>query len=193
MFMQPNLPLPVSQRQPVSVGPSGYRIWMASELKRVLRQNVRALIEKTSGPLKPHESGVTRLLKLGISNGNAQRLLDEDSTVSFQTVEQAAAAFKVKPWDLMSPQMQIAEMPFRDLDVFEGQLVTLFRKLDADDRHEHLIDLNNKVSQKDVAASPHNPFNRRFHSIGHDPERRSATRIDERVPAPVPDRKRGNE
>jgi hypothetical protein len=162
---------------------------MASELKRVLRANVRALIEKTSGPLKPNESGVTRLLKLGISNGNAQRLLDEDSTVSFPTLEQVAAVFRIKPWDLVSPTLKVSEMPFRDLDVFEGQLITLYRKLGPQERDDHLMALNKKVAEGEGGTSA-NPFNRRVDVLGHQPERRSATRIDERNHLPSV-RKRG--
>lgn len=191
MLITSKLPHSVRLGQPISVGDSGYRIWMASELKRVLRSNLRALIEKTSGPLKPNESGVTRLLKLGISNGNAQRLLDEDSTVSFPTLEQVAAAFRVKPWDLVSPAMKVSEMPFRDLDVFEGQLITLYRKLSPQERDDHLMALNDRVSEGEDGTAA-NPFNRRVDALGHVPERRSATRIDERNNMPGI-RKRGQQ
>lgn len=151
-------------------------------MKRAVRENVRALIEKTGGKLKPGQSGVTRLLKLGISNGNAQRLLDEESTVSFETLEKVADAFKVNPWDLVTPGMSMSTIPFRDLDVFEAQLVTMYRQLSHDRQHEVLIDLSDEVNHGSEVASAQNPF--------AGVERRSAMRFENKAPANLPERRK---
>ena len=66
--------------------------------------------------------------------------------------------------------------PFRDLNAFEAQLVTLFRRLPNDDeRHEYLVLLNKAVDKEGAPASVLNPWasGRRKENVVVDFERRS--------------------
>jgi DNA-binding Xre family transcriptional regulator len=153
---------------------------MTSESKRLLRTNVRALLVKLGGDLRSNESGVTRLVNLGIANGTAQRILDETTDVRLGTLDELAEKFNVRPEDLISPaRAEPSTMPFRDLDPFEAQLVTLFRSLaDDDERHHVLVELNQRTASA-PAPSVANPWaskERRIEDVGHVPNRR-ATRV----------------
>lgn len=67
-------------------------------------------------------------------------------------------------------------MPFRDLNAFEAQLITLFRALSPDEQHDHLVELNKRVDKTNGdAASPLNPFagkDRRTKNVPVEVERR---------------------
>lgn len=71
-----------------------------------------------------------------------------------------------------------AHLPFRDLNAFEVQLVTLFRQLPSDEERQHaLIELNHRLNATAASApSVANPWaganNRRKSDLGHTPERR---------------------
>lgn len=165
---------------------------MVSDLKRIVRENVLQLIQKTAGPLKPRESGVTRLVALGIPNGTAQRILDDVSDVRLETVEQLAAALKVAPASLLAPGAQAPTLLFRDLNSFEGMLLNLFRELPHDnDRHLAIVELNQRrdaAREREqlaagAASTPDsgNPYagkrNRRENTLGHNPERRTEQQL----------------
>jgi hypothetical protein len=154
MLMTCRLPLSVSTCQPLSVGLQSYRIRMASDTKNVVRENVRALLKKRGGEFKPKESGVSRLMSLGIANGTAQRILDEDSDYRLETLDQVAAALRVSVRDLITPGMSTEALPFRDLDPFESQLVTLFRRLPSDQHREQHLALLSKSIDKEIAPIP---------------------------------------
>lgn len=165
---------------------------MVSDLKKIVRDNALRLIKKATGPLKPNESGVTRLVALGMTNGTAQRILDDITDMRLETVEQLAAALKVTPIALMTPDAQAPAMLFRDLDSFEGMLLTLFRELPNDsDRHSAIVELNQRRDlarererlKAGAAAAPDsgNPYagknNRREVVLGRTPERRNVDRL----------------
>lgn len=65
---------------------------MADDLKIILRQNVRALLGLQDG-----ESGVSKLIKLGLSNGNAQRILGGETSVGLDVLAQLADALHLQP------------------------------------------------------------------------------------------------
>lgn len=161
---------------------------MDPEVKKIIRTNVLALIEKQQGALGPRESsGVSRLMKLGMSNGVAQRILDDESDVYLGSLLQLAIALRVKVWELLTPGLQSVSMPFRNLDAFEAQLMSLYRQLPEDQQHEFLHDLSVAVDATRPKAAPsvQNPFpgvNRRVHILGHDPERRTPEIKDGRAP-----------
>lgn len=167
---------------------------MDATVKKIIRDNVLALVERQSGPLGPRESsGVSRLLKLGISNGVAQRILDDSSDVYLSSLLDLANALRVKVWEILTPGLQSSSMPFRNLDAFEAQLMSLYRQLSEDQQQEFLIDLNNAANKGKTQASAQNPYpdappNRRLQILGHVPERRSQTQInDGHAPAmPMP-------
>jgi hypothetical protein len=158
---------------------------MVSEMKKVVRENALKLIQQSTGALKPRESGVTRLTALGIPNGTAQRVLDDTSDLRLETVEQLAAALKVKPWELMTPGLEAPAMLFRDLNPFEVMLLNLFRDLpDEDERHSAIVDMNQRRDRARFSSAPAadagNPYagsqNRREVILGRIPERRTPDR-----------------
>lgn len=164
---------------------------MEATVKKIIRDNVLALVERQSGPLGPRESsGVSRLMKLGISNGVAQRILDESSDVYLGSLLDLANALRVKVWELLTPGLQSSSMPFRNLDAFEAQLMSLYRQLPEDQQQEFLIELNKAANKaKPQAPAPHPDVqpNRRLQVLGHVTERRRATQIHDghapRMPA----------
>lgn len=163
---------------------------MDADVKKIIRTNVLTLVERQQGPLGPRESsGVSRLMRLGISNGVAQRLLDESSDVYLSSLVDLATALRIKVWELLTPGLQSSSMPFRNLDAFEAQLMSLYRQLPEDQQHEFLVELSHAVDAAKPGAAPsaQNPFpfvvSRRVHDKGHQPERRTPTHIvDVNVP-----------
>lgn len=69
-----------------------------------------------------------------------------------------------------------ARLPFADLNGFEGQLMTLFRRLTPDQQHEVLVEVNKLADGGSNAPSPSNPFPARYAG----PERR-VSRVGERA------------
>lgn len=149
---------------------------MTSESKRLLQSNVRALLERKGGKLGAKETGVTRLVNLGISQGTAQRVFDSaDSRLS--TLDEVAAALGVSIGELMSPAVPGAQtLPYRDLDAFEAQLVTFFRQLPSDtERNELLVALSQRpTTLAPPAAGSWVESGRRVKDVGNIPERRKA-------------------
>jgi transcriptional regulator with XRE-family HTH domain len=85
-------------------------------LKQVLRQNVLKFLSE-DGPLRPRESGVQRLVKLGIPNGTAQRVLGAEASVGLDVLEQIAKALGVAPWRLLRPLAEpVAQRSGTDAD-----------------------------------------------------------------------------
>ena len=59
---------------------------------------------------------------------------------------------------------ETASLPFRDLNVFEGQCITFLRQLKPDTQHQVVIALNKMVAQERSAANPY-PDKRRNRSL----------------------------
>lgn len=79
--MTPRLPDSVKHGQPHSVRLGRHHQWVTENLKSVLRDNLRALLG-----LAPGKSGVSALIKLGLSNGNAQRALGGETSVGLDVI-----------------------------------------------------------------------------------------------------------
>lgn len=92
--------------QPDSVVAAQYRRRMAENLKVVVRDNVRTLLG-----LKPRESGVQRLIDLGISNGNAQRVLKGETSIGIDLLAQLAKVLDVQPWQLCVRHLDPENLP----------------------------------------------------------------------------------
>lgn len=107
--MSTNLPRSVSFGQPESVVRAGYRPPMEKTAKQVLRENVLELLQKDA-KLVGKETGVTRLVKLGLSNGNAQRVLDS-SEVGTERLDQLARVFGLSAWQLLVPGLDPKQPP----------------------------------------------------------------------------------
>jgi hypothetical protein len=85
---------------------------MGLEIKKTVRLNVLSLLKfQAGGELPEGESGVTRLKKLGVSQGNAQRTLDEESDLRLATLDQLAKGFRLKPWQLLVPHLDPRALP----------------------------------------------------------------------------------
>ncbi len=92
--------------QPNSVEKLSYRSKVADDLKITLRDNVRALLG-----LQPGESGVSRLIDLGIPNGNAQRVLGGTTSIGLDSLADLATALSVQPWQLCVPGLDPERLP----------------------------------------------------------------------------------
>jgi hypothetical protein len=79
--------------------------------KKVVTANVRRLLEHRGGKLPEGQSGVSRLKALGVSHGNAQRALSDDEGMRLATLDEIAAAFKMKPWQLLVPNVNPKALP----------------------------------------------------------------------------------
>lgn len=102
MLMDRILPLSVISRQPLSVTELTYRYRMESQSKKTMRANVLALLGRVK-PLRSDETGVSRLLQAGLSNGNAQRVLAADQDIYMTRLDEVARALRVEPWQLLVP------------------------------------------------------------------------------------------
>jgi hypothetical protein len=147
---------------------------MASETKRALRANVRALLVKLTGELRAHETGVSRLVALGIAQGTSQRILD-DTDIRLSTIDEAAAKLGVSPGALLSGDAaEASALPFRDLDPLEVQLVTYFRQMEDDERRELLVLMSQRQAPAPTPSTekPRADTGRRIQDVGHVPDRR---------------------
>ena len=80
---------------------------MGEDVKKIVARNVLALLR-----LEPGESGATAaLIKLGIANGDATRVLQGETSLGLDKIGQIAAALKVQPWQLCSPGLDPDRLP----------------------------------------------------------------------------------
>lgn len=115
--MTPRLPDSVTHGQPHSVKLGRHHQWVTENLKSVLRDNLRALLG-----LAPGKSGVSALIKLGLSNGNAQRALGGETSVGLDVIAQIAEAFSIEPWQLLVRGQRRALRPAIRADAHQRQL-----------------------------------------------------------------------
>lgn len=85
---------------------------MGSASKKVVKKNVLSLLgHAAGGKLPAGESGVTRLKKLNITQGSAQRVLDDESDLRLDTLDQLARGFGMRAWQLLVPKLDPAAPP----------------------------------------------------------------------------------
>ncbi len=96
---------------------------MAADIKLIIRSNVRALLGLEEG-----QSGVQKLIDMGIPTGNAQRVLSGIASVGVDTLDQVAGALGVQPWQLMVPNLDPANLPTVDDREFRWP----FKRIDPD-------------------------------------------------------------
>jgi len=72
----------------------------------ILRDNVRRLLG-----LGDAESGVGKLVDLGIPNGTAQRVLGGETSVGLDKIDHVARVLKVEAWQLLSPGLDPERPP----------------------------------------------------------------------------------
>ena len=73
------------------------------DLKLILMENTLSLLS-AEGRFKSNETGVSRLVKKGVGQGTAQRILEGKTSVGLETVEQLSDLLGVSPWRLLQPQ-----------------------------------------------------------------------------------------
>lgn len=124
-----------------------------------IRQSRKALIENFA-ELTKNDGGVDALrVKLKVGNSTIQRLRAGE-TVQLDTLETVADHYRVEVHRLLLPKLGSLSMPFSDLNAFESQLVTLFRRLNADQQHDVLIDMNKLADRVGDSPSEVSPFRR---------------------------------
>lgn len=96
---------------------------MAEDLKITVRDNVRRLLG-----LQPDESGVSKLIDKGFSNGNAQRVLGGETSIGIDLLAQVAAAFGLDAWQLCFPGLDPTNPP----RVHEPSTRWPFKRVDQD-------------------------------------------------------------
>lgn len=81
-----------------------------SAVKRTIRRNVCALIGHREGILAT-QVGVSKIMKLGVANGTAQRLLSSEQDISLEVLQTLADGLSVSPWQLLVPDFEPAALP----------------------------------------------------------------------------------
>ena len=101
------LPDSITDSQPHSVAEEPYRAVMASDIKKVVRDNTLALLG-----LAPGERGATaELVRLGLSNGDATRVLKAETSLGLDKIVQIANGLRVQPWQLLVPGLDPERLP----------------------------------------------------------------------------------
>ena len=100
----------------------------------MLRLNVlKFLVEDR--PLRTNESGVQRLVNLGIPNGTAQRLLGAETSIGLDVIEQVAVVLGVAPWRLLRPQVEVTAITRNEATLRDTRLVAQIQRLPEEQRH----------------------------------------------------------
>jgi len=85
---------------------------MEEDIRKVLASNVLALLVNRGGALKPNEKkGYSRLVAKGIPMGTAQRVLDGDTSIGIDKVQEIAEKFGAKAWQLLVPDFNAGSLP----------------------------------------------------------------------------------
>lgn len=125
---------PVTYGQPDSAREVSYPLGVATDTKIVLRDNVRELLLQKTG-----SAGVAALINLGVSNGNAQRVLGGVTSVGLNVVEQVAAALGVQTWQLLTPGLGAAAAevpPPSDVTAALGVIADQLKQMTSSQRAE---------------------------------------------------------
>jgi hypothetical protein len=96
---------------------------MEEDLRKVVAENVVSLL----GLDGPQAKGATaKLIRLGISNGDATRALKGETNLGLGKIAELASALKVKPWQLLVPDLDPQRLPSLEPATFRWP----FRKID---------------------------------------------------------------
>lgn len=106
-------------------------------------------------PLRSGESGVTRLKNLGVSHGNAQRTVDNESDMRLGTLDQVAEALGLKSWQLLVEGLD-ADRPPRLADAKDSYSAAALRVAAIYDRVTRKDRLHIDAAA-DAASSPDDP------------------------------------
>lgn len=109
--MEPILPHAAIEAQPHSVSAAEYRDGMAETSKKTVTENVLALLLHKTGPRKAWQSGVSRLMSLGVALGTAKRTLEGDASLGADVLDDLARKLGVQTWQLLVPGLDPAALP----------------------------------------------------------------------------------
>ena len=84
-----------------------YRIRMNRDSKQVLWENVSALMKRDFGK----ENLTAFAKKAGIGPGTATRIKEQTTSVGLDVLDVVAKSFRVKPWHLLLPRLDVANPP----------------------------------------------------------------------------------
>lgn len=143
-------------------------------------------------------------IKHGFTQTTINRIVTGKMDPTLGVVKDIAEKCGAAPWQMLTPGFDPknppkhqSSMPFRDLNAFEGQLVTLFRELSVDEQHDHLIELNKRIDQKNgdkaTRLNPYPEVERRKVNVPVEVERRGQFGLNERTPRKGGKRAEGDE
>lgn len=110
--------------------------------KETIRANVIACL-KAGGVDAGGRGAVSALIKLGFSNGTAQRIMDGSTSIGLDIIDKLAGKFAIEPWRLIARDLGQDEAPtgLSALDGQEGMLVAFFRRLHVGAKRDMLASL----------------------------------------------------
>lgn len=100
-----------SKIYPHPARPAGYCEKMPAPLPAIVAANVLALLRKQHPDMRSHETGITRLLQAGMTQGSAQRILKGETKLNLGTLEEVAKALRVPVWQLLVPDLDANAPP----------------------------------------------------------------------------------
>lgn len=107
--------------QPLSVGVPRYALFVPENTKRVLWNNLVALMERYWG--EENLSRLARECRPRVGQGTVTRIKEQGTSVGLDVLERVAAVFRLKAWQLLVPSFdperppQITPMTFEAGDV----------------------------------------------------------------------------
>lgn len=125
------LPYSVALPQPQAVALRVYRIRMASNAKKVLIDNLVALLRRRTGePLPERAQWETELRRCGMQTGNAQRLFDDQSDPRLSRLDEVSRKVGVPLHELLMPGSQASGRSLPHVTI-EAALPVLFDAIAA--------------------------------------------------------------
>lgn len=122
-----------------------------------VKESVAKSLAKAMGDMSHRRLGIAA----GVDPKTISRTLEQANAIGVDNLARIALVVGLKPWDMLRPGSENEDaMTMSQLDGFEGQLVTLFRKLSPDEKHDALVEMNNRVdsAKSGHAADRSNPF-----------------------------------
>jgi hypothetical protein len=105
MSIRHSLPDTVSSSQPHTVRKRDYFPRMPENIKTVLRDNLQAVLRERYPTMRPNESGITKLVELGVAQGSAQRAIGGETSIGIDMLEKIASAIGLQTWQLLVPEL----------------------------------------------------------------------------------------
>lgn len=82
------------------------------DIRKIISANVKALLRHEQRADAGWEPGPSALMRKNFANGTAQRILAGETSYGVEMVDRIAEAFGVEPWQLLVPDLDVADRPF---------------------------------------------------------------------------------